>query len=450
MAQDTFPKDFLWGVATSAYQVEGAAQEDGRAPSIWDTFTRAPGKVRQDHNGDVACDQYHRYREDVQLMKWLGVKAYRFSVAWPRVQPTGRGAVNAKGLDYYDRLTDELLANGIEPWCTLFHWDLPQALQDEFGGWADRRIVERFGDYAALVAKRLGDRIRSFFTINEFGCISSFGYQTGNFAPGLTLPRREFAQVNHNVLLAHGRAAQALRAHCPLPPRVGVAENSATCPPVMETPEHIAAAQKAFRILNARYLTALMEGRYLPEFLEEEGQDAPSFNEADMKLIGQPLDFVGVNIYTPGYIRADPAAKHGFTLLPLPKAYPRLVPEWLFIGPSIAYWVPRHLRDVWNVRAIYISENGACCDDRPDADGEVWDTDRVMYLRQHFLAASRAVREGIPLQGYFVWSLLDNFEWQKGYTERCGLFYVNYQTLKRTPKLSAKFLRETIARGAVV
>ena len=445
-----FSKDFLWAVATAAYQVEGAATADGRAPSIWDTFCATPGKVREDHDGSVSCDQYHRYRDDVQLMKWLGVKAYRFSVAWPRIQPAGQGAVNAKGLDYYDRLTDELLANGIEPWCTIFHWDLPQALQDAFGGWADRRIVECFGDYTSIVAKRLGDRVRNFFTINEMGCVSNQGYYLGAHAPGLKLPRREFAQVNHHVLMAHGRCVQALRANCALPPRVGVAENPCVCVPVIETPEHIEAAQKAFRIKNARFITALMEGRYLPEFLEEEGADAPAFSEADMRLIGEPIDFVGLNVYAPDYIRADPSAKDGFTSVPLPKSYPRMVPEWLFVGPSITYWGPRFVRELWGVESIYITENGCACDDRQEPDGDVWDTDRVMYLRQHFIAASRAVQEGIPLKGYFVWSLMDNFEWQKGYTERFGIVYVNYQTLKRTPKLSAKFYRETIARNTVV
>jgi beta-glucosidase len=250
--------------------------------------------------------------------------------------------------------------------------------------------------------------------------------------------------------MAHGRCVQALRANCALPPRVGVAENPCVCVPVIETPEHIEAAQKAFRIKNARFITALMEGRYLPEFLEEEGADAPSFSDADMRLIGEPLDFVGLNVYAPDYIRADPSAKHGFTSVPLPKSYPRMVPEWLFVGPSITYWGPRFVRELWGVESIYITENGCACDDRQEPDGEVWDTDRVMYLRQHFIAASRAVQEGIPLKGYFVWSLMDNFEWQKGYTERFGIVYVNYQTLKRTPKLSAKFYRETIARNTVV
>lgn len=450
MSTCAFPKDFLWAVATASYQVEGAAKEDGRLPSIWDTFSYTPGKVREDHNGDMSCDQYHRYREDVQLLKWLGVKAYRFSVAWPRVMPTGRNPVNVRGLDYYDRLVDELLANGIQPWCTIFHWDLPQALQDEFGGWRDRRIVDCFGDYTAVVAQRLGDRVRSFFTINEMGCISNLGHYLGIHAPGLTVTRREFAQVTHHVLMAHGRAVQALRANCSLPPQVGVAENPSICVPVMETPEHIVAARNAFRIKNARYITALMEGRYLPEFLEEEGKDAPQFSEADMQLIGQPLDFVGLNMYAPDYIRADPSAKHGFVSVPLPKAYPRMVPEWLFLGPSITYWGPRFLQDVWGVKSIYITENGCACDDRPEPDGEIWDTDRTMYLRQHFISASRAVKDGVPLKGYFVWSLMDNFEWQKGYTERFGIVYVNYQTLKRTPKLSAKFYREVIARSEVV
>ncbi len=450
MSAAAFPSDFLWGAATAAYQVEGAAAEDGRGPSVWDAFVRRPGAVREDHTGAIACDQYHHYPEDIRLLQWIGLKAYRFSVAWPRVQPAGRGAINARGLDYYDRLTDALLAAGIQPWCTLFHWDLPQALQDEFGGWRDRRTVECFGDYAAIVARRLGDRIRSFFTINEIGCVAIFGHQTGIHAPGLRLPRREVNRVAHHLLLAHGRAVQALRAHCPRPPRVGLADNPDVCVPILETGEHIAAARRAFRIQNARCLTAIMEGRYLPEFLEAEGADAPVFTEADLRLIGERLDFVGVNIYTPDYIRADPAARHGFASVPRAKTHPRMAQEWLFVEPSIAYWIPRYAGELWQVPAVYISENGCACEDRIAEDGEVWDTDRVFYLRQHFHAAARAVREGAPLKGYFVWSLLDNFEWQKGFTQRLGLVYVNFQTQQRIPKLSAKFMRATISAGAVV
>lgn len=444
-----FPDNFLWGCATAAYQVEGAAREDGRKPSVWDTFAHQPGRVAMGHTGDVAVDQYHRYAQDVQLMKWLGVKAYRFSIAWPRVFPDGYGQPNEKGMAYYERLVDALLAAGIEPYATLFHWDLPQACQDRLGGWQSRETVKHFGEYAGFVARRLSDRISHFFTINEFSCFTDLAYGYGVFAPGLKLPPRRLNQVRHHALLGHGTALEAIRAAARRPVQVGLAENPTVCVPVMETEPHIAAALRAMRQLNAPFLTAVLEGKYTDRYLSTAGANAPEFTPADMRTIGGRLDFVGLNCYAPNYIRAADGPS-GFAEVPHPSSYPHMASPWLYIGPQILYWAPRHLKEIWGVNNVMITENGCSADDRPGAGGHVYDTDRVMYLRNHFVQAHRAVSEGWPLTGYFVWSLLDNFEWLDGYTKRFGVYYVNFETQERTAKLSAEFYREVIARRAVV
>jgi beta-glucosidase len=444
-----FPDSFLWGCATAAYQVEGAAQEDGRKPSVWDTFAHQPGRIAMGHTGDVAVDQYHRYAQDVQLMKWLGVKAYRFSISWPRVFPDGFGQPNEKGMAYYDRLVDALLAAGIEPYATLFHWDLPQALEDRFGGWQSRETAKYFGEYAAFVARRLSDRVTHYFTINEFSCFTDLAYGYGVFAPGLKLPPRQLNQVRHHAVLGHGIALAAIRAAARRPVQVGLAENSTVCVPVIETEPHIAAARRAMRQLNAPFLTAILEGKYTDEYLTAAGANAPEFTPEDMRTIGGRVDFVGLNWYAPNYVRAS-EDRRGFAEVPNPPSYPHMASPWLFIGPQILYWAPRHLKEIWGVNNVMIAENGCSADDRLAADGHVYDTDRVMYLRNHFVQAHRAVSEGWPLTGYFLWSLLDNFEWNDGYTKRFGIYYVNFETLARTPKLSAEFYREVIARRTVV
>ncbi len=443
-----FPESFLWGCATASYQVEGAAAEDGRKPSVWDTYARQPGRVAMGHTGDIAADQYHRYKQDIQLIKALGAKAYRFSVAWPRVFPDGSGQPNEKGIAYYQRLVDALLAAGIEPYATLFHWDLPQALEDSVGGWRSRETAKLFGEYASFVTRRLSDRVSHFFTINEFSCFTDEGYGSGTKAPGLKLPAREVNQVRHCAVLAHGIALQAIRAAARRPVEVGIAENPTMCVPVIETEPHIAAARRAMRELNAQFLTAVLEGSYTPAYLEAAGKDAPQFTPEDMKTIGGRLDFVGLNCYAPTHIRAD-SGPSGFAVVPHPASYPHMASGWLYFGPEILYWAPRHLKEIWGVNNVMITENGCSADDPVAADGRVYDTDRVMYLRNHLAQAHRAVSEGWPLTGYFLWSLLDNFEWADGYTKRFGIYYVNFETQERTPKLSADFYRETIARNAV-
>ena len=444
-----FPKGFLWGSATASYQVEGAASEDGRGPSIWDTFSHTPGKVVENATGDVADDHYHRYKEDVQLMKSLGVKTYRFSIAWPRVFPNGSGSPNPKGLDFYNRLVDELLANGITPFATLYHWDLPQPLQDNGGGWESRDTSKAFGDYAGYVAERLSDRVKNFFTINEFGAFVELGYRWGIHAPGLKLPPGRFNQTRHHAVLGHGLAVQAIRAKAKAGTKVGLAENMTICVPVMETSEHIEAATRAAREMNAPYMTVIQEGKYTDGYLKLAGADAPKFTPEDLKIISSPLDFAGINIYTPTYVRAD-SSPAGFALVPPPKSYPHMASVWLNIGPEALYWGPRHVAKIWNVKEIYITENGCSSTDIPATDGVVYDTDRVMYLRNYLSQLQRATADGIPVKGYFLWSLMDNFEWADGYTNRFGLHYVDYATQKRTPKLSARFYKEVIARNAVV
>lgn len=444
-----FPDSFLWGSATASYQVEGAAHEDGRKPSVWDTYARQPGRIAMGHTGDIAVDQYHRYKQDIELMKWLGVKAYRFSVAWPRVFPDGFGPPNEKGMLYYERLADALLAAGIEPYVTLFHWDLPQACQDKFGGWQSRETSRHFGEYAAFVTRRLSDRVSHYFTINEFSCFTDEGYGSGTKAPGLKLPAKQVNQVRHHAVLGHGIAVQAIRAAARRPVQVGLAENPTLCVPVLETEPHVAAAQRAMRQLNAPFLTTILEGKYTPEYLAAAGSDAPQFTAEDMKTIGGKLDLVGLNCYSPTHIRAA-SGPSGFAVVPHPSSYPHMASGWLYLGPQILYWAPRHLKEIWGVNNVMITENGCSSDDRPAADGRVYDTDRVMYLRNHLVQVHRAVSEGWPLTGYFLWSLMDNFEWADGYTKRFGIYYVNFETQERTPKLSAEFYREVIARKALV
>jgi beta-glucosidase len=441
----SFPADFTWGCAAASYQIEGAAAEDGRAPSIWDTFSHTPGKVFQGDTGDVACDSYHRYKEDVQLLKSLGVKGYRMSISWSRVFPSGKGKPNPKGLDYYDRVVDELLANGIQPYVTLFHWDLPQALS---GGWQSRDTAKAYGDYAGFMAKRLSDRVRHFFTINEFVCFTDLGYAVGKFAPGLQLPLGQVAQIRHNGVYAHGLGVQAIRANARAGTQVGLAENASVFVPVVETPEHIAAAQRAHRERNSPFLTAVLEGKYIDAYLNFMGPNAPKVESGDMQVIGSPIDFVGLNVYTPQYVRAD-ASPAGYSVIQPQKSYPHMASEWLAIGPECIYWAVRNVVDLWKVPAIYITENGCSADDVLTPEGRIEDTDRIMYLRNHLTHLQRATSEGYPVKGYFLWSLLDNFEWADGYSKRFGIHYVDFKTLKRTPKLSAEWYREVVRQNAL-
>jgi beta-glucosidase len=443
----SFPGGFLWGSATASYQVEGAVKEDGRGPSIWDTFSHTQGKTFNGDTGDVADDFFHLYRNDIALMKELGLAAFRFSISWSRVFPTGTGAPNPKGLDFYNRLVDALLASNIQPFCTLFHWDLPQALEDK-GGWQSRATPEAFGVYAGYVAKHLSDRVQHFMTLNEMSSFVEIGYKDGRHAPGLKLGPGAVAQVAHHAVLAHGLGVQAIRTNAMRGTQVGLAESVRVTCPVVENDLHIGAARLAMREENARYLTAVLEGRYTDRYLRQLGADAPKFTDADMKAIGSPLDFVGANIYAPEFVRADGSAQ-GYAVVPRPKSYPHMASDWLFVGPEGLYWGPKLIDELWHPKAIYITENGCSSDDHLTADGRVLDTDRVMFLRNYISQLQRVVSEGAPVKGYFLWSLLDNYEWADGYEKRFGIVYVDFKTQKRTPKLSAEFYKATIAKNVV-
>jgi beta-glucosidase len=450
--QQRFPDNFVWGTATSAYQIEGAVAEDGRGRSIWDSYAHTRGKIHNDDHGDRASDHYHRYKDDVQLMKALGVKAYRFSIAWPRIFPDGTGAPNPKGLDFYNRLIDELLANGIEPFATLYHWDLPQALQDRVGGWQSRDTSKAFGDYAGHVAKHVTDRVKKIFTINESATFIDFGYGSGpvEMAPGLKLPQAALNQVRHHVLLGHGLAVQAIRASGHADTKVGPAENIVACVPAIATPENIRASEIATREMNGGYLTVMLEGRYTDAFLAYAGKNAPAFTAEDLKIISSKLDFVGINVYMPQHYVTTTDDPNGFALLPFPASFPHMESDWLRVGPEAMYWAPRNLAKVWNVDAIYITENGTSGADQLTADGKVYDLDRIMYLRNYLTQLQRATSDGVPVKGYFLWSLLDNFEWSDGYAKRFGLYHVDFASQRRTPKLSADFYRNLVATNALV
>lgn len=442
-----FPPDFIWGAATASYQIEGAVEEDGRKPSVWDELCKQPGRIAGGASGKLACDHYHRYREDVALMKELGLKAYRFSIAWPRIFPDGHGKPNPKGLDFYDRLVDELLAKDIQPFATLFHWDLPLALEKEYGGWRSRDIVKHFTDYAVTVGEALGDRVKHFFTINEFLCFTDLGYKSGDFAPGIQCDAKTVNDVRHNAMLAHGSAVRALRAACPSDCKIGLAENVSTTVPVIETEANILAAKKAYLEKYSFYLRVLMEGRYQEQHLA--GPDAPTIHEGDMEVISTPVDLVGINSYSPVRVKATDD-ELGWSSIPDIDGQEAGNSPWHTPGPEVIYWSTRWLKEIWDVKEVVISENG-CYGLSDLADkGQRMDHERVRYLRQHLIAAQRTVSEGYPLKGYFAWSLMDNFEWLHGYEKRFGLLHIDYESQKRTPKLSAQFYKEVISQNRVV
>jgi beta-glucosidase len=454
-----FPNGFYWGTGTSSYQIEGAWNEDGKGPSIWDTYAHTPGNIKNGDTGDVANDYYHRYKEDVALMKDFGANEYRFSIAWPRIFPSGTGQPNPKGIDFYSRLVDELVAAGIAPFPTLYHWDLPQALQDK-GGWQNRDTVKAFADYTGYMAEKLSDRVGHFFTINEFRSFVDIGHHghevtipggsvTLSIAPGLKLPPGELNQVRHHAVLAHGMAVQAIRAKGKSGTKVGPAEVILCSVPLIEAPEHIKAAQTATREANAPFLTVMLEGKYTDAYLKDTGKDAPKFTDDDLKIIASPLDFVGINVYKPdAYVLTSDAAP-GWREIPYAKGHPMLSSRWHTMGPEAMYWAPKFVQSLWNAKEIHITENGCAAQDVIADDGKIYDTDRIMFLRAYLTQLQRATADGVPVMGYFQWSSMDNFEWTEGFGNRYGLVYVDFATQKRTPKLSASFFRETARQNAV-
>lgn len=450
MVPATFPDGFRFGAATSAQQIEGGAREDGRGESVWDRFAGLPGRIADGSNPSVACDHFHRWREDVALMRDLGLDAYRFSIAWPRILPTGRGTPRAAGLDFYDGLVDALLAAGIAPFVTLNHWDLPQAL-DELGGWGSRDTAEAFLDYAAPVAARLGDRVRHWITHNEPWCISTLGHEEGHHAPGRRDPA-EAVRVAHHLLLSHGWATAMLRREAP-GAEVGIALLLSPVEPASGDPADRDAARRYDGTLNRWYLDPLYRGRYPEDVVADRvrrgsvaSAEMPFVRPGDLAAIATPTDFLGVNYYSRAVVRAGPGGE--------PVGVPQAPPEQLTqMGWEV--W-PRGLEDVlgrvardYAPRTVYVTENGAAFDDRVGPGGRIADARRVDYLRAHLEAASRAIAAGVPLAGYFAWSLLDNFEWGLGYGRRFGLYHVDFETQQRRPKDSAHFYRDAVAARAV-
>ncbi|HEU5217872.1 MAG TPA: GH1 family beta-glucosidase [Gemmatimonadales bacterium] len=436
-----FPPEFLWGAATSAYQIEGSPLADGAGPSIWHRFSHTPGATDNGDTGDVACDHYRRAESDVLLMRQLGLTAYRFSIAWGRVLPAGRGAVNPPGLAFYDRLVDCLLEQNILPSATLYHWDLPAALDDQ-GGWLNRDVAGWFADYAAAVVRRLGDRVAMWTTLNEPWVVSDAGYLHGIHAPGHA-SLSEAAIVSHNLLRSHGAGMQAIRAEGGR--QAGLVVNLEPKYPATDRPEDIAAAARAEAYMNRQFLDPVFLGHYPEELAEAYGADWPKLPKEDFALIGQPLDFLGINYYTRNVTRHDAAElplragrvrqdQNLHTLLDW-EVYPQALTDVLL-------WV----RDRYGSLPLYITENGAAFDDPPTVDGPVLnDPLRVAYLRDHLRAAHTAVRQGVDLRGYFAWSLMDNFEWSAGYSKRFGLYHVDFESQRRTPKASAEFYSSVIA-----
>lgn len=430
-----FPEHFVWGVATSAFQIEGAARADGKGPSIWDRFCAQPGAIADGSNGDVACDHYHRLDEDLDLVAALGVDAYRFSVSWPRVQPEGRGAWNERGLDFYERLVDGLVARGVKPYLTLNHWDLPQALQER-GGWASRDTVHHFVDYALGINARLGDRLAALTTHNEPWVIATLGHETGHFAPGLK-SRATGAQVSHHLLLSHGQAVQALRA-AGTRAQLGIVLNLAPVHTATERQADRAHARLEDGRLVRWYMDPLFHGAYPDDVLDFLGADAPRVQPGDLAAIAAPMDFLGINYYSRNVASADGSWRAGSSGLALTDM------GWEVYPAGLTELLLRLHRD-WRLPPLYVKENGAAFRDQL-VDGRVHDHERVAYLAAHIAAVGHAMAQGVPMAGYMVWSLLDNFEWASGYAKRFGLVHVDYATQRRTLKDSARWYREFLRR----
>jgi beta-glucosidase len=455
----TFPAGFVWGSATSAYQIEGAAHEDGRGESIWDRFARMPGRIKDGSNGDVACDHYHRWRSDIALMKSLGHAAYRFSVAWPRILPSGRGSINEKGVDFYSRLVDGLLEAGIAPYLTLYHWDLPQVLQDS-GGWVNRATAEAFADYAAVVSRRLGDRVKHWITHNEPWCASMVSNHKGVHAPGLRDGKVAVA-VSHHLLLSHGLALNVVRDQS-RGAQIGITLNLSPVLPASPSRADAEAARHYDGYLNRWFLDPVLRGQYPADMVRDyaelgflpagsnglNGCMADLVRDGDLRVISAPTDFLGVNYYNRAVVRSDriPEAQNELRTVFLRDE--RTDIGWEVYAEGLEEVLLRVHRE-YQPAKILVTENGASYGDGPDPSGRVPDAKRVTFLRNHLLSMHRAIEAGVPVEGYFAWSLMDNYEWDHGYTQRFGLTWVDYPTQRRIPKDSAAFYRGVIEANAV-
>ncbi len=448
----SFPKGFVWGAASASYQVEGARDADGKGLSVWDMLCRKPGAIHNGHTGDIACDHYHRYREDVSLMQAIGLQAYRFSISWPRVMPSGVGPVNVKGLDFYDRLVDALLEANIQPYLTLFHWDYPFNLYLR-GGWMNPDSPDWFADYTAVMVKKLSDRVGHWMTLNEPQCFISLGHYQGNHAPGDRVAFPQALQAAHHALLAHGKAVQAIRAGSVRPAQVGYAPVGVSFIPASAEPADIEAARKRTFMVkpesfwsNTWWSDPIFFGHYPEDGLALFGKNAPLVRPGDMETIAQPLDFYGVNIYQGTRVRAGADGQP--EEIPYEPGWPMSLMYWP-ITPELLFWAPRFLFERYQ-RPIYIMENGISSEDWVMADGKVHDPQRIDYMFRYLTQLQKASAEGVPVAGYFHWSIMDNFEWAEGYRQRFGLIHVDYSTQQRTLKDSANYYQRLIEANAVV
>ena len=440
MNRKRFPSDFIWGAATASYQIEGAWNEDGKGESIWDRFSHTEGKVAGADNGDIACDHYHRWREDVDLIKNLGLKAYRFSVAWPRIQPTGRSQVNQPGIDFYSHLVDGLLEAGIRPFITLYHWDLPQRLQDA-GGWPARLCVEAFAEYADIVSRALGDRVKDWITLNEPWVSAFIGYWEGRHAPGNT-DLHEALAASHHMLLAHAQALPVIRRNIP-GANVGITLNLTPQEPASPSKADLKATIWMDGYVNRWFLDPLA-GRGYPQDMVTDYRDPMEFVlQGDMKQISSPIDFLGINNYTRGINRSKEIREEDNDPVTVSRGAEITEMDWEVYPPGIFNLLER-LHTDYHFQAYLITENGASFVDTVDPEGQVNDPERLSYIQRHLDMVSKAIDLGIPVKGYFAWSLMDNFEWALGYQQRFGIVYIDYQTLQRIPKSSAKWYRKMI------
>ena len=451
-----FPKNFLWGTAASAYQIEGRDPHDGKGDHIWNIYEREPGHIYENQTGDIACDHIHRFKEDVAIMKKMGLKAYRFSMDWSRLLPEGTGRVNEAGVKFYSDLIDELLANGVEPFITMYHWELPYELYKK-GGWLNRDIAEWFGEYAKLIAERFSDRVKYFFTLNEPQCFVGLGYLRGEHAPGVKAPLRDTFEMAHNALRAHGRAVQMLRAYAKQPIEVGFAPTCGMCYPESEKPEDIEAARQMMFSMSlqpadnwtwnvAWWSDPVLLGHYPEEGLRLYEQYLPKITDEDMKLIHEPLDIYGQNIYNGRCFRMGPDGRPQEVARPL--GAPKTAVDWP-VTPECIYWGLKYLDERYHM-PMYLTENGMACHDCISLDGKVHDPNRIDFLARYLHQVKRAASE-MDLRGYFEWTLLDNFEWNKGYAERFGLVYVDFATQKRIWKDSAYWYAQVVKyNGATI
>ncbi len=438
-----FPEDFLWGVATASYQIEGSPLADGAGPSIWHHFSHTPGTTHNGDTGDVACDHYRRYKEDVAIMKGLGIKSYRFSIAWPRIFPNGKGKVNIKGIDFYDRLVDELMKANITPFVTLYHWDLPAALQDE-GGWTNRDIASWFADYADYVFQRLGDRVKYWITLNEPWTTAFMGYMFGTDAPGMKDVYAAF-KVVHNQLRAHSKAVSAFRDEN-LEGKIGITLFNQSLSPASQNEADIMTAQISHELVNyPLFLNPIFKGNYPEHLLSVAGEYFPKDYECDMSDIKKSIDFVGINYYSGSLVKADPSSPLGIKTVD--RGLEKTEMGWE-IYPQGLYEILTGLQDTYDPKEVFITENGVAFKDKV-VDGEVHDKKRIDYLKAHFEQAHRALADGVKLKGFFVWSLMDNYEWAEGYSKRFGIVYIDYKTQKRIIKDSAKWYSGVISKNAV-